>query len=211
MNLKTTTYSDYEVSLPQKGKHILAQQKADSLIVYQAFNPKIAEYAVNHQAFGGPLYKFSRMSWIKTNFLWMMYRCGWAQKENQQSVLAIEIAKTHFEDILQKAIPSSYDPYYFESKESWKKALIRSNVRLQWDPDHTANGRQLERRAIQLGLRGDTLWQFGKHRIISIEDITDFVLKQFVNLKTDKEKLLVPEESVYEIRNTDLRKTLQMD
>ena len=37
------------------------------------------------------------MSWIKPNFLWMMYRCGWAAKENQKSVLAISINKTDFD------------------------------------------------------------------------------------------------------------------
>jgi len=25
----------------------------------------------------------NRMTWIKPNFLWMMYRSGWASKKNQ--------------------------------------------------------------------------------------------------------------------------------
>ena len=39
---------------------------------YQAFNAKIAAWAVEHQRFGGPHFKEDRMTWIKTNFLWMM-------------------------------------------------------------------------------------------------------------------------------------------
>ena len=34
---------------PQDGKHILAQYDADSVVVYQAYCPEIAEYAVENQ------------------------------------------------------------------------------------------------------------------------------------------------------------------
>ena len=43
------------------------------------------------------------MSWIKTNFLWMMYRCGWASKKNQERVLAVRITREGFETILKNA------------------------------------------------------------------------------------------------------------
>ena len=36
------------------------------------------------------------MSWIKPNFLWKMYRCGWATKEGQEIVLAVWIASAAF-------------------------------------------------------------------------------------------------------------------
>jgi hypothetical protein len=45
--------------------------------VYQAFKPAIGRYAVAHQRFTGcPDYSVTRMTWIKTNFLWMMFRCA---------------------------------------------------------------------------------------------------------------------------------------
>lgn len=53
--------------------------------------------------FGGPDFSFERMSWIKTNFLWMMYRCGWASKPGQDRVLAIQITREGFEEILANA------------------------------------------------------------------------------------------------------------
>ncbi|MFT5999906.1 MAG: hypothetical protein ACI81P_002365 [Neolewinella sp.] len=37
-----------------------------------------------HQQLGGPAFSYQRMSWIKPNFLWMMYRCGWAKKQDQE-------------------------------------------------------------------------------------------------------------------------------
>jgi len=52
--------------------------------------------------FGGN-FSFQRMSWIKTNFLWMMYRCGWAQKPNQERILAVKIPREHFDTILKHA------------------------------------------------------------------------------------------------------------
>ncbi len=209
MKLRTIPYRDYEKGLPQSGQHILAQQNADSVIVYQAFNPRIASYAVEHQVFGGDHYSYSRMTWIKPNFLWMMYRCGWALKENQKRVLAIEMAKGHFDEILSGAVHSAFKADKYESREAWQAAVKNSEVRLQWDPDHDPYGGKLERRAIQLGMRGQVQTQFGKEWIRSIEDITDFVLEQGKLVESKAlDKLLVIEEQVYSPNSdqVDLRK-----
>lgn len=198
MKLKTISYQEYEKDLPQSGQHILAQQSADTVIVYQAFNPRIASYAVEHQSFGGPHYSYNRMTWIKPNFLWMMYRCGWAMKENQKRVLAIEIATAHFDEVLAGAVHSAFKPDKYETRESWQKAVKHSDVRLQWDPDHNPYGAKLERRAIQLGMRGEVQERFGKEWIRSIEDITDFVLEQGKLVATRRlDQLMVPKEQVY--------------
>ncbi|NRB46928.1 MAG: DUF4291 domain-containing protein [Saprospiraceae bacterium] len=203
MKLRTIPYQDYEKDLPQSGQHILAQQNADAVIVYQAFNPRIASYAAAHQIFGGDHYSYNRMTWIKPNFLWMMYRCGWAMKENQKRVLAIEIAKEHFDEILAGAVHSAFKADKYENVETWQAAVKNSNVRLQWDPDHDPYGCKLERRAIQLGMRGEMQTLFGKEWIRSIEDITDFVLEQgkLVQAKA-LDQLLVVQEEVY-LPNSD--------
>ena len=62
MELQTIKYPDYAKQLPQTGKHILAQQSEDTILFYQAYHPRIAEYAVEHQQFGGAHFKYSRMS-----------------------------------------------------------------------------------------------------------------------------------------------------
>jgi hypothetical protein len=60
------------------------------------------------------------MSWIKPNFLWMMYRSGWATKPGQEAILAIRIAKSHFEQILAGAVHSSFKPDVYPTHAAWQ-------------------------------------------------------------------------------------------
>ncbi len=151
MDIQTARYLEQKAIWPAEGRHILAQYDQSSVVVYQAYRPSIGEYAVQHQRFGGD-FGFNRMSWIKPNFLWMMYRSGWGTKPGQEVILAIRIRRDFFESVLSAAVPSSYDPDLYSTKEAWKKSVAKSSVRLQWDPDHAPSGAREERRAIQLGL-----------------------------------------------------------
>jgi hypothetical protein len=137
------------------------------------------------------------MSWIKPNFLWMMYRCGWASKEGQERVLAVRLRRSFFDEILRQAVPSSFDASRFASVEAWREALAGSEVRLQWDPDHDPHGRPVERRAIQLGLRGAMLRRYGETDVLSIEDVTPFAIEQRARLEHYFEGLELPVEHVY--------------
>jgi hypothetical protein len=181
---------------PAKGRHILAQFDVSSIYVYQAYRPSIAHYAVRHQQFGGD-FSYQRMSWIKPNFLWMMYRAGWAAKPGQERILAIQLPRAFFDELLRSAVASSYHPACYPTQQAWKEAIEASEVRLQWDPDHDPAGRPLERRAIQLGLRGNALKRYGMTELMSVTDITDFVTEQRVHAKGDFCQLLVPYEQVY--------------
>lgn len=194
--LRVSPFQSQQTSWPQQGRHIMAQFDHDSICVYQAYQPLIADYASKHQRFGAG-FSFARMSWIKPNFLWMMYRSGWASKPGQEKVLAIKIRRKFFEEILTEAVPSSFDTDHFATREEWQKAVEKSSVRLQWDPDHCPNGRPLGRRAVQLGLRGDILSRFGTEEIISIEDITPFVLAQSIHRTGSLSDLLTPTEEIF--------------
>lgn len=212
MKLKLTPYANYEIALPQQGQHILGQMRGNNIVVYQAFNPEIANYAVKHQVFGGPNYSFGRMSWIKPNFLWMMYRAGWATKPNQERILAIEIGLDKFERILAEAVYSSYQADVYGTHEHWKLALEQSEVRLQWDPDHNPYGEKLQRRAIQLGMRGEILQSFGTEWIENITDITTFIKTQGELVKNKQlDQLEVPQEQVIAIQNPATRTRLKLD
>jgi Domain of unknown function (DUF4291) len=112
-------YSEQSARWPARGRHILAQFDVDTILVYQAYRPEIAVWAVNHQRFGGP-FSFSRMSWIKPNFLWMMFRCGWATKEGQEHVLAVRLTRTLFDLILKQAVPSSFVPELYADHAAWQ-------------------------------------------------------------------------------------------
>jgi len=194
--MKTELYNLQNTRWPQSGKHVMAQFNDEYVIVYQAYKPSIAEYAVEHQKFGGD-FKYTRMSWIKPNFLWMMYRAGWAEKEGQERILAIYLRRRFFDELTEIAVASSFHASGAESHDEWKRKVARSDVRLQWDPDHGPNGNKIDRRAIQLGLRGGMLERFGTQEICQIEDVTEFVHEQKSNVNQPFEKLIVPLEDVY--------------
>ena len=153
MNVKPERYLAQKARWPQEGRVILAQYDLDSVVVYQAYRPAIGHFAAQHGYFGGE-FKLTRMTWIKPNFLWMMYRSGWGTKPGQEVILAVRLQRSAFDTILAQAVHSSYVSDIYGTKEEWKAAVDRSDVRLQWDPDHSPTGGKLTRRAIQLGLRG---------------------------------------------------------
>jgi hypothetical protein len=211
MNLDTELYSASRQFLPVDGQHIVAHQTDTQVVVYQAYNPAIAQFAVENQYLGGPSFSYSRMSWIKPNFLWMMYRCGWASKENQEHVLALWLSKIDFEQILGQAVFSTLTAGNYESADAWQQELATKDVRLQWDPDHSPYGGKLTRRALQLGLKNNTLRQFGQHQITRIEDITDFVQQQRVHVDNRQlEQLVVPRERVHTVADTALAQKINL-
>jgi hypothetical protein len=210
MKLFTTSYLNQIAQLPQSGRHIVAQYDETSVVVYQAYRPEITHFAVEHGYFGGE-FSFSRMSWIKPNFLWMMYRSGWGTKAGQEVTLAIRIKRSAFDTILASAVHSSFVPEVYTSEVAWRQAVAQSSVRLQWDPDHHPSGNKLERRAIQLGLRGEVLAQYARDWIVDIQDISDFVQHQHQVVRShDWTRLLVPSEAVYPVTDPVIAKRLQL-
>ena len=212
MNFSTISYSSYEKDLPQEGNYILAQQKEDLILVYQAFRKSIGEYAIKNQRFGGSDYSYNRMSWIKPNFLWMMYRSGWAAKPGQEKIIGIWIKKTDFEKILAQSTFTSYRQSTHDTEEEWRATLDSHPIRLQWDPDHYPNGDKHVRKAIQLGIKGDLLREFGEQMIVEIMDLSNFVNEQrpmAANIPYDN--LLVAKESVFMPSSTKLAQQVGLD
>ena len=202
MNLITEPYIAQNLRWPSSGRHILAQFDAQSVVVYQAYRPEIGHFAARHGYFGGG-FSLGRMSWIKPNFLWMMYRSGWGTKQGQELTLAVRLRRDAFDEILRLAVPSYFAPEVHGSHEEWKRAVGTSEVRLQWDPDHGPSGNPVERRAVQLGLRGDVLARYAKDWILGIEDISDFVAEQRTNAEAPYERLVTPREEVYSVSDTE--------
>lgn len=212
MPLAIAKYTEQDRLWPREGKHILAQFDAETIVVYQAYRPSIGRYAVKHGHFGGSDFSLNRMSWIKPNFLWMMYRCGWTTKKGQETVLAIRIRREGFDEILRQAVPSTFSSELYTEIATWQESLRESCVRLQWDPDHEPNGAKLPRRAIQLGLRGEMLKSYCNTWTVSIEDITDFVHAQHAALKSQGlDALMTPQEEIYPLTDPIIRKRLGMD
>eukprot|EP01083_Nonionella_stella_P110982 325199_1 len=163
----------------------------DWIIVYQAFRKSIADYTVKHQDFLGNTghYSATRMTWIKPNFLWMMYRADWAQRDRHQT------------NILAIFLKLSDSGFIHLVKHSNRNKGQVDRVNLQWDPHHLPNGDKIvSKRAIQLGVKGSFNIQSFHANIIKIEDITDFVKQQYVK-KMNNEAFLVPLERVLDIND----------
>jgi hypothetical protein len=133
------------------------------------------------------------MTWIKPSFQWMLYRCGWGQKTNQERVLAIHLTREGWEQALK----------WSGSKEDGKC------VRVQWDPERGMKFEGLAWRSIQVGLSGEAVsdgllggW------VVKIEDYTEKA-KRIGELvaedKVEEAKALLPDEVVYEFLDESAR------
>lgn len=208
MNLITEPYLDQVARWPKEGKHILAQFDDTSVVVYQAYCPTIGHFATKNGYFGGE-FSLHRMSWIKPNFLWMMYRSGWGTKEGQETILAVWLKRSAFDILLEQAVHSTYMTGVYSSEAAWRDALALSEIRLQWDPDHDPSGAKVKRRAIQLGLRGGVLTRYAYEWIIDLEDITKFVRQQHFYAQSHAyDQLVIPKETVYAVTNDNIIRKL---
>ncbi|GAA4107535.1 DUF4291 domain-containing protein [Aquimarina addita] len=210
MKLVLKKYKEQEKHWPQDGHHIMAQYNDDTIVVYQSYRPEIGNFAVANQYFGGA-FSLERMTWIKPNFLWMMYRNGWGTKEGQEVVLAIHLKREAFEKYLKNAVYSSFKSNLYESQEAWQEDIQRSNVRLQWDPDHDPFGAKLARRAIQIGLRKEFTISYATEDILEIEDISEFVTAQYEFVKSNAlENLMIPLEKPLVFDDDELNSYLML-
>lgn len=210
MALLTESYSEQVKLWPRDGRHILAQFDGETIIAYQAYSLAIGRFTAEHGSFGGD-FSYSRMSWLKPNFLWMMYRSGWGTKVNQEVTLALRIRRSFFDSLLGAAVPSFRDRERFDSKADWSRAVEQSLVRLQWDPDHHPSGANMERRAIQLGLRGEVLEAFGRREVVEAIDLSEFVAEQRARFASGGVSAIeTPRERVYQPANPDVAARLRL-
>ncbi len=152
-------------------RQVRAQYDDETITVYQAYSPAIADAVLAAGRFVTP-FKLERMTWIKPSFLWMMYRCGWATKPGQERVLAIRLTRDGFEHALSQACLSHFDPAIYRSWEEWQEIKRESPVRIQWDPERDVHLQPLPWRSIQIGLGGTAARDYVARWTIDITDIT---------------------------------------
>lgn len=177
-------------------KKLYASFDESTIRVYQAYSDEIADEALRLGHFGDK-FKLNRMTWIKPSFLWVMYRSGWATKEGQERILAIDLTIEGFREILREAVLSNYDETIYSTYEYWQKMKRRSEVRCQWDPDRDINLQPLERRAIQVGLRGEVVYKYVNLWTKSITDLTQkakYIKYSYDNRKISEIKLPIEKE-----------------
>src|SRR6516225_4159075 len=105
-------------------RQVRADYDAQTIVVYQAYPPAIADRAVQAQRFVAP-FSFRRMTWIKPSFLWLMHRSNWAGKPGQDRILAVRITRDGWEQALSQAVLTTADP----------AAVAQAAVHVQWDPE----------------------------------------------------------------------------
>ena len=174
----------------EEERNIYAIFDEKTIRVYQAYNNEIADEALKLGKFGSK-FSLTRMTWIKPSFLWMMYRSGWASKQGQERILAIDLKREGFDKIVKNSVLSSFREVSDLSKEEWE-------VRCQWDPDRDIYGNPIGRRAIQLGIKGETVKKYINDWIVNITDITDKVIEMRNSIQngTFSESVL-PQEKKY--------------
>ena len=198
----------------------MAQFNTEAVVVYQVYVPLL----IVLQALTVILEEnvtLNRMSWIKLNFLWMIYFSGWATKLKPEVVLAIWLKRSAFDEVMKACIPlrsdsiltprlsSKFIPELYSTKQEWQQAIHKSSVRLQWD--RTLRDGQLKRRAIQQGLRGDLLAAYARDWILHIENIFKLVREQYKLLANDRKRdFLVSAEFVYPMTNSTATLNLQL-
>ncbi|GAA1788635.1 DUF4291 domain-containing protein [Luedemannella flava] len=182
-------------------RQIRATYTDDTITVYQAYGDAIARPALAAGRFVAP-FKRERMTWIKPSFLWMMYRCGWALKDGQENVLAVEITREGFEWALARACLSHYDRDRDASRAEWSRRLRTSPVRVQWDPERSLRLGALPHRSLQVGLSGEAVTRYVDTWTVAITDVTPLARRIRGRLDAGDEagaRSLLPAERPYDL------------
>ena len=180
---------------------IRADFDRETVTVYQAYPPAIADAALSAQRFVPP-FSTQRMTWIKPSFLWLMHRSGWGLKGGQERVLAVRVTRAGWEKALSLAVLTSYSPSIFRSAADWESQFRAARVHLQWDTERSLRGAGLPYFSIQVGLSRHVIGEYVEEWVTRIEDYTPRVRKIYDLLQSgqaDRAKRHLPPEKVYPV------------
>ncbi|MFI6576161.1 DUF4291 domain-containing protein [Nocardiopsis sp. NPDC050513] len=183
-------------------RHQIRARFTDATVtVYQAYHPSIGVPAARDGRFPAS-WKRGRMTWVKPSFRWMMYRCGWGLKANQETVLAVEITREGFEWALRDACLSHHDPRVHADRDAWREQLRTAPARVQWDPERDLCLRPLDHRSLQLGLSGEASHRYADAWIVGVTDVTPLAHRVHALVRADDldgAAALLPEERPYPV------------
>lgn len=182
-------------------REIRADYDRDTIVVYQAYPPAIAEPAIAAQRFVAP-FSLSRMTWIKPSFLWLMHRSNWGQKAGQERTLGVRLHRAGWERALELGVLTSPERAVFRTADEWARQFRDAVVHVQWDPERDLRGGSLNHDSIQVGLGRSIIGEFVSTWVRSIEDLTPRVAKMRAQLRSghaDQARRLVPPERVYPV------------
>lgn len=186
---------------PEPKFRVRARHTDTTVTVYQAYAPGTGRAAARDGRFPAS-WKRDRMTWVKPSFLWMMYRCGWGTKENQETVLAVEISREGFVWALRNSCLSHYVPALHGDQGAWKRQLREAPARVQWDPERDLRLDPLPYRSLQLGLAGEAAARYADEWVVGIEDVTPLAREIHGLVRAgelERASVLVPEERPYPV------------
>jgi hypothetical protein len=178
---------------------IRADYDRETIAIYQAYSPAIADAALAANRFMPP-FSFRRMTWIKPSFLWLMHRSNWGRKSNQERILCVRVKRSGWERALALAVLTSFDPRLHSSPDDWAAEFARASVHLQWDPERTLRGASLPFYSIQIGLSRHVIQEYVDDWVVRIEDYTPRVRKMYTLIQAgqaDRARRHLPPERVY--------------
>ncbi len=181
---------------------IRAEFDRETIVIYQAYPPSIAEAALAARRFVPP-FSFQRMTWIKPSFLWLMHRSNWGLKSGQERVLAVRMTRSGWEKALSLAVLTAYEPSVFRSPQEWEEQFRRAIVHAQWDTERSSRGAGLPYFSIQVGLSRHIITEYVEEWVVGIEDLTPRVRKVYQLMQggqADKVKRHLPPEKVYPVK-----------
>jgi Domain of unknown function (DUF4291) len=161
---------------------IRADYDSSTIVVYQAYAPAIADAALAAGRFVAP-FSFTRMTWIKPSFLWLMHRSNWARKPGQERILAVRITRLGWEEALSQAVLTTSD-------------VADAPVHVQWDPERSARGAALNHYSIQVGIGRGLIRTFVDDWLVDLTDMTPQVRKVATQVHNGRAARL-PTERVY--------------
>lgn len=189
---------------------VRADYDSDTLVVYQAYPDAIADAALKHQTFVPP-FSFTRMTWIKPSFSWMMHRSNWGNKRGQERTLRVRITRAGWDEALSLAVLTSPDGTVFSGASNWHEQLEQAAVHVQWDTERSLRGAALDHYSIQVGLSRHIIRRFADEWIVGIEDYSPTVAKLHKLVqggRLDQARRLVPAERVYPIKGETARRLI---
>jgi hypothetical protein len=173
---------------------IRADYDGETIVVYQAHAPAIADAALAAGSFVAPV-SFHRMTWIKPSFLWLMHRSNWARKPGQERILAVRMTRHGWHEALSQAVLTTADP----------AAVTQAAVHAQWDPERSPRGAALNHYSIQVGIGRHLIRTFTDEWVVSLADLTPQVRKAAALIQTGhpaKAQRLFPPERAYPLPRT---------
>ncbi len=189
---------------------IRADYDAETIVMYQAYAPAIAEPALAAQRFVAP-FSFGRMTWIKPSFLWLMHRSNWGRKAGQERILAVRIRRTGWEQALSLAVLTSPEATVFRSPDEWSKALPKPRSTFNGIPSATSGAARCLATASRSASAAISIREYAESWVVAIEDRTPLVRKMYQQIQAghaDSAAKLLPRERPYAVDERIARRLL---